>query len=183
MLSVNLASADSWNPGANDAVNSLAMQTDGKLIAGGGFYWLAGIASPCYGRLNTDGSADKAFNILDPSYDYSSDLITGVSVQEDGRILLAGKFTFSHWEAQQGVRFSGSIQTVFLNLWFSISSQAVCTPTCCSRMAKFWWVATSPPQGAASELYRQVQCRWVAGYDFQSGERFVIHTRVCRLLL
>ena len=37
LLSVNLAAADSFDPGANGSVNALAIQPDGKLLVGGSF--------------------------------------------------------------------------------------------------------------------------------------------------
>jgi hypothetical protein len=76
--------ADSFNPNANNAVWSIAVQADGKVLAGGGFGIIGGQARNCIARLDaTTGSADS-FN---PNVDNS---VYSVAVQPDGRILIGG---------------------------------------------------------------------------------------------
>src|SRR2546421_11987581 len=53
---------DDFNPGANGTVYALAVQTDGKILAGGAFTTLGGQARNHIGRLNQDGTDDPVFN-------------------------------------------------------------------------------------------------------------------------
>src|SRR5207245_8462945 len=55
----------SFNPGANSTVQALAVQTDGKIVAGGAFTTLGnGGTTPRnrLGRLNADGTLDTCFS-------------------------------------------------------------------------------------------------------------------------
>src|SRR5258706_280264 len=47
---------DSFNPGTDDGVLSLALQADGKILVGGWFTALGGQTRNNIGRLNTDGA-------------------------------------------------------------------------------------------------------------------------------
>src|SRR6185295_11385506 len=80
----------SFDPGANDSIDALALQSDGKALVGGAFTALGGtgtIARAHLGRVNTDGSLDAAF---DPG---ANDSVWTVAVQTDGKILIGGAFT------------------------------------------------------------------------------------------
>jgi uncharacterized delta-60 repeat protein len=76
-----------FNPGANGYVLSLALQGDGKILAGGVFTTLAGQTRNRIGRLNADGTIDGTFN---PSADNS---VEALAVQADGKVLVAGYFS------------------------------------------------------------------------------------------
>jgi len=77
--------------GTNDGATALALQTDGRIIAAGGVL-IAGQADFALVRYNANGSLDASFdtdgivttNIL------GSDSATGVAVQANGRIVVAG---------------------------------------------------------------------------------------------
>jgi len=87
---VNLATLDSgFNPGANDYVDSLAVQADGKILVGGSFTTLGGQTRCLLGRLNADGTLDSRFN---PGMGLSSPGVTSLAAQADGKILVAGGF-------------------------------------------------------------------------------------------
>jgi uncharacterized delta-60 repeat protein len=79
-----------YDPGANQTVNTLAVQPDGKTIVGGDFTGLgAGIGTTTrnhIGRLNADGTVDPSFN---PGTDGP---VLAVAVQPDGKILAGGTF-------------------------------------------------------------------------------------------
>ena len=80
------------NPGANGHVITLAVQRDGKILAGGGFTMLGGggtgtAARSYVARLNPDGSLDGSFNPGANSY------VLTLAVQPDGKILVGGVFT------------------------------------------------------------------------------------------
>jgi uncharacterized delta-60 repeat protein len=83
---------DGFDPGANNPVNALAVQADGKILVGGDFTTLGGGGTGTttryyIGRLNADGSLDTSFN---PG---ANSLVNAISVQADGKILVGGYFT------------------------------------------------------------------------------------------
>jgi uncharacterized delta-60 repeat protein len=85
-LEVNLATADSFAGGADAPVRTLAVQPDGRVLAGGQFSVLGGQPTGHLGRLNADGSLDASFN---PGTDGD---VYAMAVQPGGAILLGGAF-------------------------------------------------------------------------------------------
>jgi len=79
--------ADSFNPGASDAVTALAVQADGRVVVGGAFTVLGGATRQRLGRLNPDGTLDTAF------YPVASNTVNCLAIQPDGKILVGGAFT------------------------------------------------------------------------------------------
>ncbi len=82
----------SFDPGANSTIFNLALQPDGKILAGGAFTMLGGggtgMTSRNYiGRLNADGSLDPLF---DPG---ANSNIYSLAVQADGKIVAGGLYT------------------------------------------------------------------------------------------
>jgi len=82
-----------FNPGANDTVQALALQPDGRILVGGFFTTLGGGGMGVFtrnfiGRLNPDGAVDTGF---DPG---ANSFVNTLAVQADGRILVGGDFTF-----------------------------------------------------------------------------------------
>jgi uncharacterized delta-60 repeat protein len=78
-----------------DAITSLAIQPDGKIIAGG--YCVTSLSEKfCLARFNSDGSLDTTFNSSDtPGYriqDLSTnrELAKAMILQPDGKIILGG---------------------------------------------------------------------------------------------
>ena len=57
-------SVDGFNPGANQIINTIAVQPDGKIVVGGSFTGLGGGTGTTtrnhIGRLNVDGTVDPA---------------------------------------------------------------------------------------------------------------------------
>ncbi len=76
-----------FNPGANSTVLGLAVQADGKIVAGGYFSMLGGGERSYVGRLNANGSLDAGF---DPGADNST---PAVAVRGDGGVLVGGSFS------------------------------------------------------------------------------------------
>ena len=67
----------------DDAVRSVAVQADGKIVVGGDF-------DNYIARLNADGTPDTAFNTRsDTAFDNP---VTSVAVQTDGKIVVGGEF-------------------------------------------------------------------------------------------
>lgn len=82
-----------YNPGPNSSVNALAIQGDGKIIAGGTFTSVApnnatsGTTRSGVARLNADGSLDQNF---DPN---ANGAINAIIALANGQIVLGGGFT------------------------------------------------------------------------------------------
>ncbi|QBB69067.1 hypothetical protein ELE36_00985 [Pseudolysobacter antarcticus] len=81
-----------FNPNANDTVNALALQPDGKLVLAGSFTTLSpngggAITRNRIARLNTEGSLDMAF---DP--DTNNGYVVALALQPDGKLMLGGYF-------------------------------------------------------------------------------------------
>jgi uncharacterized delta-60 repeat protein len=74
--------------GFDGGVLALAVQPDGKILAGGFFNSFNGTPRPRIARLNADGTLDAGFN---PGTG-ANNAVTQIIVQPDGKILIAGDF-------------------------------------------------------------------------------------------
>jgi len=83
----------SFNPGTglvlsslpfqdNNTIYSTKLQSDGKILIGGGFDIFNGVKRSCIARLNPDGSIDRNFNLKLELYKVYS-----ITVQPDGKIM------------------------------------------------------------------------------------------------
>jgi len=81
----------SFNPGTgpNTRVESIVIQSDGKIIIGGFFTSFNGISSRYIARLNVNGSLDQSFSI-GTGADF---IVYSLVLQDDGKILVGGAFT------------------------------------------------------------------------------------------
>jgi len=75
--------------GFDAVVNALAVQSDGKIIAGGAFTTYNGTASKKIIRLNTNGSIDTSFVV---GTGFNND-VWSIVIQSDGKVLIGGAFT------------------------------------------------------------------------------------------
>lgn len=66
------------------ALTSIAVQTDGKILIGGFFIQVNGVARQFIARMNPDGTLDDAFA---PALDYT---VYSIELQADGKIVVAG---------------------------------------------------------------------------------------------
>ncbi len=89
-LNSNGALDASFNPGvgANAAIRALCLQSDGKMLIGGLFTNVSGIALSAVARLNSDGTVDSAFH---PGAGADNAVYT-IALQDDGKIVLGGDF-------------------------------------------------------------------------------------------
>jgi len=71
----------------SDPINTVALQTDGKIVVGGGFTTIRGAAQPYIARLNADGSLDPTLNAV------PNGAVTSIIIQTDGKILFGGTFS------------------------------------------------------------------------------------------
>jgi uncharacterized delta-60 repeat protein len=91
---------DAFDPNANDQINALAVQSDGKIIIGGLFTTLrpnnAATATTRnrLARLNADGTLDASFNPNIGVGTYTTQLaqVTSIVVQANGQIVIGGTF-------------------------------------------------------------------------------------------
>jgi uncharacterized delta-60 repeat protein len=103
-----------FNPGVNydviSDVNSIMVQTDGKILVGGTFTNLAGQSRNGIGRLNTNGTLDIDFN---PG---ASVGVHTFALQPNGQILVGGGFTNLAGQTRFGIgrlNMDGSLDTNF----------------------------------------------------------------------
>src|SRR5216110_908961 len=77
---------------ANNTVFAVTMQSDGKIVIGGGFTSYNGdaAASDKIMRLNADGTLDTTFNAGGAGADNN---VFAVAVQSDGKIVVGGSLT------------------------------------------------------------------------------------------
>jgi hypothetical protein len=101
---------DGFNPGANNLVEALALQADGKIVVGGWFTTLGGQVRNYIGRLNPDGTLDDAF---DPGAD---GIVFALALQADGKILVGGRFTTLGGEARNYIARLSSDAAALQNL-------------------------------------------------------------------
>ncbi|RYY95552.1 MAG: hypothetical protein EOO11_15580, partial [Chitinophagaceae bacterium] len=97
--------------GANSAVYSIAMQSDGKVLVGGAFTTFNGMARSRIARLNANGSLDTSF---DPGTG-ASGAVYSIAVQSDGRVFVGGDFTTFNGTTRNIARLSanGSLDLSF----------------------------------------------------------------------
>ena len=69
-------------------VNSIAIQPDGKIVAGGNFISYDNENAYCLARLNTDGSLDA--NLITLANDFFVLVIRSIAIQNDGKIVAGG---------------------------------------------------------------------------------------------
>ena len=103
---------DSFNPssagigvpgsGFNQPVRALAVQPDGKILAGGQFTFYNETARRGIARLNSDGTLDTGFN---PGTGVSggNSSVAALAVQADGRVLVGGDFTAVNGQPRNGL--------------------------------------------------------------------------------
>ncbi|HEX8638315.1 MAG TPA: delta-60 repeat domain-containing protein, partial [Pyrinomonadaceae bacterium] len=107
----------------NGQVRSVVVQPDGKILIGGHFSIVSGIARAGIARLNADGSVDTSFN---PPEIYSGNGIAGginaVGLQTNGKIILGGNALTIDGGARRLIRLNadGSLDTSFYDYGGSI---------------------------------------------------------------
>ena len=91
-LDVTTGAADSFDPNANTFVRAIAVQADGKIIAGGLFTTLApnggaAVTRNNIARLETDGRLDRTLDL-----GIVGSQVNTIAIQPDGKILIGGIF-------------------------------------------------------------------------------------------
>ena len=113
--------------GFDNNVNTLKIQSDGKILVGGSFTNYSGTTASHISRLNTNGSIDKSFNI-GTGFDGN---VTAIEIQTDGKILVGGNFAnYNGTTAGSIIRLNsdGTIDTNFVSgFGFSYMGDSVLT--------------------------------------------------------
>ena len=81
------------NPNIDLTVNDMALQADGKIVIGGAFNNVGGVARSKAARLNSDGSLDTSFANPNLTGDGSNPGVLAVAIQNDGKVMIGGIFT------------------------------------------------------------------------------------------
>ena len=80
----------SLGSGFNGDPQTIALQSDGKILVGGLFSAYNGTTQNSITRLNTDGTRDTGFSI---GTGFNSSVYANITIQSDGKILAGGQFT------------------------------------------------------------------------------------------
>ena len=91
LVNTNGSLDNGFNPGAgfNGTVNALALQPDGRILAGGNFTSYNGTPCLYVARLNPDGSLDATFN---PAGSLNA-AVNAIAVESGGQVVVGGNFT------------------------------------------------------------------------------------------
>jgi uncharacterized delta-60 repeat protein len=92
--------------GANNTVYASALQSDGKIIIGGKFTNVNGIARNGIARLNTDGSLDLTFDTgtgFTATGSGAIGTVKTISIQTDGKIIIGGAFSMYNGTARSSI--------------------------------------------------------------------------------
>jgi len=98
---------------ADDAVNSVVLQTNGSILIGGFFTHVNGQSRAGLARLNSGGALDLSFS---PSVSGGAPAVYTLALQGDGRILVGGSFTSVSGTARTNIarlNTDGSLDTSF----------------------------------------------------------------------
>jgi uncharacterized delta-60 repeat protein len=112
--------------GANNAIHTIAIQTDSKILIGGSFTNVNGATRNRIARLNTDGSRDTSFGVA--LAEANSD-VRSVVAQDDGKVLIGGLFTTLNGETRNRVarlNNDGSLDSSFGSSLAGMNSAVLC---------------------------------------------------------
>jgi uncharacterized delta-60 repeat protein len=102
--------------GFNSAIETISIQSDGKILVGGNFTTFSGSSQNRLIRLNSDGSKDSTFNI---GSGFAGGRVYSIVTQSDGKILVGGAFTtFTGSSENRAIRLNsdGSNSTGIISL-------------------------------------------------------------------
>jgi len=106
----------SFVPQADGDINSIAIQTDGKIVLGGTFSTLNGQPRGGIARLNSSGTLDLAFNAG------VDGVPTSLMIQSDGKILVGGSFSAGDGQPRSNVARLNNTATATQTLSYSSST-------------------------------------------------------------
>jgi len=92
--------------GANGSIRAIAVQPDGRILVGGLFTSIQGLAANHIARLNPDGSVDTTFNdvtLSDPAKRGANGPVSAIALQIDGKIIIGGDFVEFNGVTRRGI--------------------------------------------------------------------------------
>lgn len=92
--------------GADGSVRSLAIQPDGRILVGGIFSSIQGVAARGIARLNENGTVDTSFNAagdISAAKGGANGPVLAIGVQIDGKIVLGGDFGEYNGVTRRGI--------------------------------------------------------------------------------
>jgi len=100
--------------GANNSINTIVIQPDGKLLIAGNFTKYNGASCPQFARLNVDGTLDEAFATNISGVGISS--VRSIILQQDGKIVIAGFISNSALGINHVMRLNldGTVDSTFV---------------------------------------------------------------------
>jgi uncharacterized delta-60 repeat protein len=93
--------------GVNGTVEVIARQADGKILIGGSFTQVNGIARPYLARLDENGSTDLTFNAS------LNGMVQAIAIQSDGKILVGGSFSNGYGGTITRLNSDGTVDPSF----------------------------------------------------------------------
>ena len=112
----SLDASFSTGDGVNNSVETIAMQSDGKVLIGGSFDEVDGLWRSLFARLNANGRVDESFY---DEMDMIGSYVHAIAAQNDGRVLIGGSFSSINGAARSNVArlnaYDGSLDASFTN--------------------------------------------------------------------
>lgn len=99
--------------GFNNGIQTLSLQSDGKVLVGGQFTSYSGTSRRYIARLLSDGSLDSGFTQTGSGLD---GVVYGVATQNDGKVVVGGNFTAYNGTSNPNIarlKSDGSLDTTF----------------------------------------------------------------------
>ena len=123
-LNTDLTIDNTFNIGSgfNSDVETIAIQSDGKILVGGNFTSFNGITTNRLVRLNSDGSRDSTFNI-GSGFNLT---VRKINLEIDGKILVGGLYSTyraSIFNRIVGLTYTGEVDETF-DVGFGITLQS-----------------------------------------------------------
>lgn len=100
--------------GASGLIEKVELQSDGKIIIGGGFDAFNGVSVGKIARLNANGSLDTSFS---SGLGFNNN-VSAIGIQTDGKIILGGSFTSYNGNVANrivSVNTDGSVDSSFVS--------------------------------------------------------------------
>jgi uncharacterized delta-60 repeat protein len=122
----DISFSDRVGTGPSNIVESVAIQSDGKIVLGGWFTSWAGTTVNRIVRLNSDGTRDTAFTTSTGTA--ANDRVNVVTIQADGKILVGGFFDRWNGVPKYGLirlQTSGALDTTFAGANDATSIRAI----------------------------------------------------------
>jgi len=145
----NSFSIGSW---FNGTVNNIAVQGDGKILAGGAFTSYKSISANHIIRLNADGSIDSSFHI----WSWFNGTVNNIAVQGDGKILAGGEFTGYTWISTNRIIRLNTDWTIdnSFAIWNGFDDNVHVILLQWDGKLLVWWIFSSYKAVAANKILR-----------------------------